>query len=266
MSILKAFLYTILAFIFWTLIQLSILLPVKYFIGTPEDFTHIIGITKIVSVVGAFLLIYYLFWKPNFDFRKALKITNYSSNIYLYLPLLGIGLWLVYRPFWDFSKILDYYQGVSFLHTPIISNNHTALIYSLISTLLISPIIEELFFRRFLLEKLSQRYKPKLSLVISSLCFSIIHIETPNNLIPTFIGGVVLGIIYLKTRKIGYCVMLHFTINLIVLTINNLEYFRDNRKTGYNFDSIYWISFVIGIFITFIGLKKLINANKEKSK
>ncbi|WP_157491967.1 CPBP family intramembrane glutamic endopeptidase [Gelidibacter mesophilus] len=261
MSIIKAFLYTVLAFVFWTIIQLAILLPIKYLIGAPDDFTHIFGITRIVSVVGAFLLIYIFFWKPNLDFKKALKVQNYNPQIYLYLPLIGIGLLLINKPFWDFNKIMEYYQGISTYDTFVSSKNNIALIYNLISTLLIAPIVEELFYRKFLLEKLSGKNKPILAIIASSICFSIMHIETPNNLIPTFISGVILGIIYLKTEKIGYCIILHFIVNLIIVATNNIGTSYDNWLTGYNFNIIYWLLFGIGIIITFFGIKKITTAN-----
>lgn len=261
MSIIKAFLYTVLAFVFWTIIQLAILLPIKYLIGKPDDFTHIFGITKIASVVGAFLLIYFFFWKPNFDFKKALKIQYYNPRIYLYLPIIGIGLLLINKPFWDFNKIMEYYQGISTNDNFVSSNNNIALIYSLISTLLIAPIVEELFYRKFLLDKLLRKNKPILAIIVSSICFSIMHIETPNNLIPTFISGIILGIIYLKTKRIGYCIILHFIVNLIIVTTNNIGTSYDNWLIGYNFDIYYWISFGIGIIITIIGMKKITTAN-----
>lgn len=94
MTVTKALLYTFLAFIFWVLIQLIILLPTKYWVGTPDDFTHIYGIVKILSVSGAFFLIYFFFWKPKFDFRKTIKFPKYNHKIYLYLPLIGLGLFL----------------------------------------------------------------------------------------------------------------------------------------------------------------------------
>lgn len=261
MSIIKAFLFTILALVFWTIIQLVILLPIKYLIGVPDDFTHIFGITKIVSVLGAFLMICFFFWKPKLDLKKAIKIQNYNSKVYLYLPLIGIGLFLLNKPFWDFTKIAEYYQGISTNDNSVISNNNIALIYSLISTLLIAPIIEELFYRKFLLDKLLKKNKPIIAVVVSSVCFSLIHIETPNNLIPAFTSGIILGIIYLKTKKIGYCIMLHFIVNLIIVTTNNIRTSYDNWLIGYNFDLIYWLLFGIGITITLIGMNKITTAN-----
>ncbi|MEH1009443.1 type II CAAX endopeptidase family protein [Winogradskyella sp. ECml5-4] len=261
MSIIKAFLYTVLAFAFWTIIQLTILLPIKYLFGELDDFTHIFGINKIVSAVGTFLLIYFFFWKPKFDFNKAIKFQNYNPRIYLYLPLIGIGLFLINKPFWDFNKIIEYYQGNSTHNNFLSSTNNIALIYDLISTLLVAPIIEELFYRKFLLEKLLEKHKPILAIIVSSICFSIMHIETPNNLIPTFFSGILLGILYQKTRKIGYCIMLHFIINLIIITTNNMGTSYDNWLIGYNFNFIYWLLFGVGIIITLIGVKKITTAN-----
>lgn len=260
MSIIKAFLYTILAFVFWVMFQLAIFLPIKYLIGKPDDFTHIFGITKILSVPGSFLLIYHFFWKPKFDLKKALKIQNYNPGIYLYLPIIGLGLFLLNKSLWDFNKILEYFQGVSRIDNAVISSNNISLFYNLISTLLIAPIIEELFFRKFLLEKLAKKNRPILAIIISSICFSIIHIETPNNLIPTFIIGIILGIIYLKTKKIGYCIMLHFIVNLIILTTNNIGTSYDNWLTGYHFNIIYWLLFVTGIILTLFGMKRITTA------
>ena len=260
MNIIKAFLYTVLAFVFWVIIQLAILVPVKYLFGKPDDFTHVFGLTKIVSVVGPFFLIYYFFWKPKFDLKKALKIQNYSPGIYLYLPIIGLGLFLLNKPFWDFNKILEYFQGVSRIDNAAISSNNISLFYNLISTLLIAPIVEELFYRKFLLEKLAQKNRPILAITVSSICFSIIHIETPNNLIPTFISGIILGIIYLKTKKIGYCIMLHFIVNLIIMTTNNIGTLNNNWLSSYDFNIIYWLLFGTGIILTLFGMKRIITA------
>ena len=261
MSIIKAFLYTILVIAFWAIIQLAILIPVKFLIGFPDDFTHVLGMTKIISVLGAFLLICFFFWKPKLDLKKAVNIRNYNPKIYLYLPLIGIGLFLFNKPFWDFTKITEYYQGASTIDNSVTSNNSIALIYNLISTLLIAPIIEELFYRRFLLNQLLKKNKPILAIVVSSVCFSIIHIETPNNLIPSFISGILLGILYLKTKKIGYCIMLHFIVNLIVVTTNTIGTSNDNWLIGYNFDLIYWLLFVVGTIIILIGMHKITAVN-----
>lgn len=257
MSITKAFLYTILIVIIYCLITVIIIIPTKYFIGTPDDFTHIYGILKIISTVGAFLIIYFFFWKPKFNIKKALKFKYYNPKVYLCLPIIAFGLILIDKPFWDFNLLLNYYQHSLDYKKPTFIFNQSAFVYSVISTLLIGPLIEELFFRKLVLGKLAERYHPSTALIISSSCFSLIHIETPNNLIPAFIGGIVLGIIYIKTKKIGYSIILHFIINAMIITFNNSEIIDVFWFYGYNFDLTYWLMFLFGISITILSVKKI---------
>ena len=55
--------------------------------------------------------------------------------------------------------------------------------------------------------------------------------------------------------------MLHFILNLIIVTTNNIRTSYDNWLIGYNFDLIYWLLFGIGITITIIGMNKITTAN-----
>lgn len=109
MSITKAFLYTILVIVLWVSIQLTILVPVKYFGGSPQNFPHLIGLTKIVSTLGAFLIIFFFIWKPKLPLIKLLNSKNYNLRIFLYSIVVSIGLILINRPF------LGFYQNRQFL-------------------------------------------------------------------------------------------------------------------------------------------------------
>lgn len=252
MSIFKALLYTLLIIIIWLTLQVSIHLLFKYLVGRPDDFTHFYGVAKIISAIGTFFIIYKFFWKPKFDLEKALKCSNHDGSVYLYLLVIAIGLFLIDRPFWDIDKIILHYQDISRGETIVIEKNFTKLFYDLLSILLIAPIVEELLFRKFLLGKLIEKNKTFISILISSLCFSLIHIETPNNLIPTFIGGILLGLIYLKTKQIGYSIVLHFLFNLIVVLSNNLNFSETNWLLGYNFDAVYWLLSGLGVVIILV--------------
>ncbi|WP_055435537.1 CPBP family intramembrane glutamic endopeptidase [Lacinutrix algicola] len=261
MNIIKAFFYTVLIFVFWVAIQLIILLPFKGFFYKIEYNSTAFGIIDITSKVGAFLLIYVFFWKPNFDFKKTQILKNYNPNIYLYILLIVLGLNLALRPFWNFELIIsDYFQNAVFRGN---SKTINLSIFNIISLIIIAPIIEELFYRKFLLEKLAQKNGKLVSLLISSLCFSIIHIETPNNLIPSFIVGMILGLIYLKTQKIGYSIVLHFIFNLVFIISVSMEYSNNHWLFGTNFDVIYWFLFVNGILLTYLGVKQILSSNTK---
>lgn len=266
MSITKAFLYTILVFILWVFIQLTILVPVKYFGGKAEDLTHLFGITKIVSTVGAYLIIYFFFWKPKLNLKKIINSKNYNLRIFFYLTVLPIGLIFINRPFWDFTKIIAFYQkGEIYTHS-ITPQFDSQFIYVCVSSLIIAPLVEELFFRKFLLQKLSERNNSIISLFVSSFCFSLIHLETPNNLIPAFISGLVFGIIYLKTNRIEYTIAAHFIVNVIILSSNSVQISLDILFFGYNFNVSYWILFLTGIIFTLMALKQIINTTSNLNK
>lgn len=257
MSIIKAFLYTVLYIVFWAVIQAIIIIPFKDFFGKIEYNSTTFGVLDITAKTGAFLLIYFFFWKPKFNFKKALNYKNYSQNICFYLVLVAVGLQLTLRPLWNFELIiLDYFQDIaSNRNSKIVSLS----ILNITSIIILAPIIEELFYRRFLLEKLVQKNGRVISLIVSSLCFSIIHLERPNSLIPTFIVGIILGLIYLTTKKIIYPIILHFIFNVIYIISVSVEYPFNHWFFGTKFNVIYWFLFIIGILLTYLGVKQILS-------
>ncbi|MDX1373252.1 MAG: CPBP family intramembrane glutamic endopeptidase, partial [Nitrososphaeraceae archaeon] len=54
--------------------------------------------------------------------------------------------------------------------------------YRAFSAILVSPVLEELFFRKFLFTGLLRKYSQTSSIIISSLCFSLIHLPQFHNL------------------------------------------------------------------------------------
>ncbi|MBG82541.1 MAG: CPBP family intramembrane metalloprotease [SAR202 cluster bacterium] len=73
---------------------------------------------------------------------------------------------------------------------------------------IIGPIAEEIFFRGYVLPGLINRFGIVGALVISSLIFGFFHIE-PGAIVPTFVLGLALGWVYLKTGSIWPAVFAH---------------------------------------------------------
>lgn len=261
MSIFKAFIYTVLAMLLWILIMSIIILSYKYFFDSLDDPIHLFGISKLTASLVAFFIVYFYFWKPKFDIRDSIIRSNYRSKICLYLPLVAIGLFLISKPFWDLQKMLVFYQSDLELGSLGYGKGIERSLYDYFSIMLIAPVVEELFFRKFLLGKLLEKNRVRIALLISSLCFSIIHLETINNIIPAFISGIILGFIYLKTKRLGYSIMLHFLFNLIIILTEYIGFSYTNWLVGYTFDLSYWVLFVIGIFATGFGVQKITRIN-----
>jgi membrane protease YdiL (CAAX protease family) len=81
---------------------------------------------------------------------------------------------------------------------------------------LLGPFAEEVFFRGFLLNGMLQRLKGPVALVLSAAVFAIFHID-PGLYVPTFLLGLALGWVYLKTRSIWPSIFMHALHNTLVI-------------------------------------------------
>ncbi len=89
----------------------------------------------------------------------------------------------------------------------------TPLIWSVINTVIVAPIGEELIFRKALCDRLS-RYGEACAVLISALMFAGFH----GNLfqfVYAFLLGLVFAHVYLKTGNIRYTVYLHMAVNFM---------------------------------------------------
>ena len=88
--------------------------------------------------------------------------------------------------------------------------------------LIFAPIMEELFFRGIIFQKLAIKKNPVKGLVISALLFTVVHFR--HDVISLFTVGVTLALLYLKTKQIIVPIICHFFYNLIVLA--NIIYWQ----------------------------------------
>ena len=96
---------------------------------------------------------------------------------------------------------------------------------SFILACILAPIIEELFFRKFIIDKLHIHGK-WVTIFISGLMFGLFH-GNLNQFTYAFILGMFLAYIYVKKGNINVCILLHAAINSIgfiaVLITNNID-------------------------------------------
>lgn len=77
-----------------------------------------------------------------------------------------------------------------------------------------APIAEETFLRGFIFAGIANRYGYGWGAVISALIFSVAHLQ-PGALLPIFILGLLLAWVYIKTRSIWPCIVIHAVYNSI---------------------------------------------------
>lgn len=82
-----------------------------------------------------------------------------------------------------------------------------------IKLIILSPIAEELFFRGYLLQRLSARWGLKVGLFISAVVFAVVH----PNIFSALILGLLTALIYIKTQNIFAPILCHSLSNAFVV-------------------------------------------------
>lgn len=194
-----------------------------------------------VLMVVFFLLFHFIFrWIPineimpfAIDFSFAICIflgwtylkteeipeTNQQSNLLYFFLFLGLTtLWFVFSPMvalhnpvW--KPILEF--SLDNFNKTYYKDNYLN-IYGIIRTLLLVPILEEIFYRRIILSNLLTKHGAIFSILISSLMFSIGHLDY-NNSIVFLIFGILIGTFYWKTKNIYLTILIHIFINVFTV-------------------------------------------------
>lgn len=93
-----------------------------------------------------------------------------------------------------------------------------------------APVIEELIFRGVIMHGLMRNYSKFTAVFVSALMFALFHLN-PWQFPATFILGIVLGILMLRTRNIYLCILGHAINNGLVLI--SIEYWDVIQKTSF---------------------------------
>ncbi len=257
MKIAKAILLTILLVLLEMGIQLLFYVLFDTQISS-ENGGHVLGTALVTARIVAYSTIFYFFWKPHREKYLSLP-KKIDLFIILFLFLIILGTEFINRPFADLDRL--------FTKTPAnfsFSGFSIYKIYTSFTALILAPVLEEMFFRKFLLKKLLEKNVFLTALLTSSLLFSLIHWETPLNLIPAFLFGIISGIIFLKTGRIFYSILLHFLYNAFGLMLFIYADLYADWLNWLNFGIMYWSLFIFGIILTLIAIR-LIPSVKRKN-
>lgn len=153
--------------------------------------------------------------------HNLLEIPNAILDKYLPAPL-----W-----FWEmFNKIFegDYGWWGAFLKVAVVA-----------------PVVEELIFRGLILQGFRRNYNAFTSVVMSALLFALFHLN-PWQFPATFVLGILLGWIMLRTNNILLAILGHSINNFLVLL--SLTYWNEIRSNAFYLmtkDKIYYTSALV---------------------
>lgn len=122
---------------------------------------------------------------------------------------------------------------------------------SLIGTILISPIAEELIFRGIILNRLKLVISPSIAILVSSLCFGILH--SYGNIISAIVFGLCMCILYLKTNNILIPISAHIMNNFFAEAL----YYLDSGGILFNNDVVMITITILAIVSLYLILNSL---------
>jgi len=154
-------------------------------------------------------LLFFL-WKSKLKISWSEFTTINIDKILIIIPL-AIGVeFLFFGTMHLFEKLFNRnYQSLQTKSTYYLSVIHM---------LVVSPVIEEILYRRIFLHQFLRQYSSWVAIIFSTFIFVIPHVPTiiyPELFIPFFITGLFLGIVYYKTKSVLLCIISHFILNAI---------------------------------------------------
>lgn len=175
-----------------------------------------------------FVIFYFVFkFKDNLsDLRE--DISNIFSKIHLKYILLIVfaNIFFSYGMLYLANALLIQFPDLNFLvgfYIPSMSLESSIPILGVfISTVIVSPISEELIFRGVLLNRLRLFTPTIFAILISSLLFGAFH--TFGSIISAFVFAICMAILYIKTENICVPILAHFLNNLFAEIIRFVDY------------------------------------------
>jgi len=149
------------------------------------------------------------------------------------------GLFVLFLAIFSAAIIFSYIGAETATHSveSIATSNPKTLLYFIpISLLLIGPS-EELLYRNIIQKLLYNSFSPKISIIISSIIFSAVHlfaysggnlsqnfISTLNSLLVIFILSLIIGAVYYKTKNLFSAALLHGLYDSIIFLVLFYQY------------------------------------------
>ena len=151
------------------------------------------------------------------DFKNIFSKISPKSLITIVLVNVFFSYGMLYLSIFAINNI----PGLQSLISMPIAVNSLVGIGSVISTILVSPICEELLFRGVFLNRLKLLVPTSFAIAITSILFGALH--SYGSVISACIFGVCMCIIYLKTENILTCILAHFINNLLAELIVHVD-------------------------------------------
>lgn len=215
----------------WAIIWRGILFSIPLFIAfgvmlaLTDPLSPFSFLPEMIFSVGIYALIYYLTKRQlavhNLSLTAVTGKERPDKNILLKLAGLTVIVALFGYSFLFFVVRLlvetEFFLQLLPFILPLLEGNPSfgGFLYLLITAVILAPLVEEFFFRGYVLNKWAEKHSPKKAVFWSSMFFMIVHM--PSLFLPQLVASILCALVYLKTKKLVYPIFVHALYNFIIL-------------------------------------------------
>jgi membrane protease YdiL (CAAX protease family) len=169
-------------------------------------------IAPLVNIVSIGIVFILGFKKSKMKLNEIIRYKIPSYYLIFLLIISSFGLTVLFS---ELNNVIRYFfpmreSAIQSTIDFLVSGNIFLVIFSVG---IVIPITEELIFRGLFLNGLLKNYSAATSIITTSILFALLHVS-PWGLLSYFLIGVFLSWIFLKTKNLIYCFIVHSLYNL----------------------------------------------------
>jgi hypothetical protein len=154
-------------------------------------------------------MIGYFIYKREYSFgewKRCVRKRTFWINVFFTILIISGGFILM-------ILIQNHFQSVPLGEFKIKSDTPFKLFLFWIQTIILPPLAEEIFYRKYLIIYGSKK-QTAFTILISSLLFAAEHALYPFGIVTYMIFGIAFGLAYLRNKNIYVMITAHFLINI----------------------------------------------------
>jgi len=175
---------------------------------------------QIILLASAIIPVYAL--SSGGNVLSKLGLSGWKNSFFLYIPAFELLLCPLLGGTNLLSELFLEKIGVQ-PEPPVILRllqecNVSSFVIILFSAVILAPVVEEIIFRRVIYGFIADKVSPAISFTMTSFLFALIH-QGLSQFMSLFILALALQFIYVRTKSIYPCILLHFLQNSISVTV-----------------------------------------------
>ena len=152
--------------------------------------------------------------KPKEDVHWDIK-TGVICSIMAGIAFGGLStVWVEFLKNTPLSDVSFIKRSLEYLGASSANKSISSFMITLVVAGVLGPVTEELIYRGVIFGFLEKKVNSVYALIMSSLLFGIVHLSFVQSVYAT-VMGLIAGIVYMKTRKLIWPVIIHITINTL---------------------------------------------------